>query len=174
MYFFFNFNFFFKDLFKFFGFVFGFLEIFEIFGFFLSLGIPFNLTKVTTKSYQGYYWAQKIVKNGPKQHNKLLFLPKGQKKASAKGQSHPQELEVGPHSGPYLLVKVKLLKKIVYKESTFFLSKWKSFQIFLTAVDRLFFSVGAILKHFEKAHKLFYVKTNFDFNQVIFHLDNLK
>ena len=31
------------------------------------------------------------------------------KKTSAKGQSSPQELEVGPHSGPYLLVLSKMI-----------------------------------------------------------------
>ena len=36
------------------------------------------------------------------------LLPKGQKKALAKGRSPPQELEVGPRSGPYLLVAIKL------------------------------------------------------------------
>ena len=35
------------------------------------------------------------------------FLPKGQKKASVKGQSPPQELDVGPRSGPYPLVFYK-------------------------------------------------------------------
>ena len=32
------------------------------------------------------------------------FFARMAKKASVKGQSPPQELEVGPHSGPYLLV----------------------------------------------------------------------
>ena len=32
------------------------------------------------------------------------FLAQRAKKASAEGQSSPQELEVGPRSGPYLLV----------------------------------------------------------------------
>jgi hypothetical protein len=31
-------------------------------------------------------------------------MPEGQKKASAEGRSHPQELEEGPRSGPHLLV----------------------------------------------------------------------
>ena len=50
-------------------------------------------------------------KMGLKSIIRSLSLPKGQKKASAKGQSHPQELEVGPHSGPYLLVDVKQIRK---------------------------------------------------------------
>ena len=61
----------------------------EIFGFFwifvLFLGIPFKITKVTTKSYQGYYWAPKTTKNGPKQHNKLSFFAWRAKKASTEG-----------------------------------------------------------------------------------------
>ena len=54
-----------------------------------------------TSSYQGYYWTPKMALNGPKQHNRLFFCPKGQKSL---GRSPPQELEVGPRSGPYLLV----------------------------------------------------------------------
>ena len=94
-------------------FIFRFLYIyiyifFSFSDFFCFFGIPFKVTKVTTKSYQGYYCAPKIAKNGPKQHNRLLLLPKGQTKALTKGQSPPQELEVGPHSGPYLLVALIL------------------------------------------------------------------
>ena len=29
--------------------------------------------------YHGYYWTPKIAKNGPKQHKKLFFCPKGKK-----------------------------------------------------------------------------------------------
>ena len=76
------------------------------FGFFCFFGISFKVTNVTTKSYQGYYWTPKIAKNGPKQHNKLFFARRA-KKASAEGRSPPQELEVGPRSGPYLLVILK-------------------------------------------------------------------
>ena len=35
------------------------------------------------------------------------FFARRAKKASAEGQSPPQELEVGPRSGPYLLVFLK-------------------------------------------------------------------
>ena len=35
---------------------------------------------------------------------KALFLHEGKKKASAEGRRPPQDLEVGPRSGPYLLV----------------------------------------------------------------------
>ena len=55
-----------------------------------------KVTKVTSGHKNRQKW--------PKQHNKLFFLPEVQKKASAEGQSPPQELEVGPRSGPYLLV----------------------------------------------------------------------
>ena len=73
--------------------------------------ICFEIIKVTTKNYQGYYWAAKIAKNGPKQHNKLpFFCPKGKQSL---GQSLPQELEVGPRSGPCLLVQGK---EITHKE----------------------------------------------------------
>ena len=45
----------------------------------------------------------KIAKNVQKQHIKLFFCPKGKKSL---GRSPPQELEVGPRSGPYFLVGV--------------------------------------------------------------------
>ena len=73
------------------------------FGFFCFFGISFKVTNVTTKSYQGYYWTPKIAKNGPKQHNKLFFARRA-KKASDEGRNPPQELEIGPRSGPYVLV----------------------------------------------------------------------
>ena len=65
------------------------------FFFFFGGGIPFKVTKVTTKSYQGYYWIPKIAKNWPKQHNKPFFCPKGTKsfgqrpKPSAGARSRP-------------------------------------------------------------------------------------
>ena len=96
---FFSFNFlnFFLD---FLDFYFCFLDFFLIFLDFLVLFILIKVIKVTTKSYQGDYWATKIAKNRPKQHNKLSFFARRAKKASAEGQS-PE----GPRSGPYLLVK---------------------------------------------------------------------
>ena len=59
------------------------------FGFFCFLEILFKVTKVTkvTKSYQGYYWAPTIAKNGQKQHNKLSFLLEGQKKPRSKDEA---------------------------------------------------------------------------------------
>ena len=63
--FFFNFSIF-LIFFLFFFLIFGLFEIFEFFWFFFGGGIPFKFAKVTTKSYQGYYWAPKIAKNGSK------------------------------------------------------------------------------------------------------------
>ena len=60
------------------------------------------LFKVTTKSDQGYYWTPKIGQNSIIRS----FLAQRAKKASDEGRSPPQELEVGPRSGPYLLVFV--------------------------------------------------------------------
>ena len=68
--------------------------------------VPFKVTKVSTKSSQGFYWTPKMAKNEPKQHNKL-FYSLWAKKATAEGRSPPQELEVGPRSGPYVLVLVE-------------------------------------------------------------------
>ena len=56
-----------------------FSKIFEMFfflDFFVFFVIPFKVTKVTTKRYQGYYWTPNIAKNMPKQHNKILFCQK--------------------------------------------------------------------------------------------------
>ena len=89
----------FLDLFKFFRFLWIFFGIFLLF-----FSVPFKVTKVTTKCYHGYNWTPKIAKNGPKQHKELFFCQKGKKSL---GQSPPQELEVGPRSGPYLLVHIK-------------------------------------------------------------------
>ena len=69
-----------SNLWNFLGFLWFFFWIFS--GFFLLLFfwfllILFKITKVTTKSYQGYYWTAKMAWNGSKQHNKLFFSPKG-------------------------------------------------------------------------------------------------
>ena len=82
-------------------------RFFEIFWIFLNCIYSFQSCKVTTKSYQGYSWTPQMAKNGTKQHNKLLFCPKG-KRALAERQSPAQELEVGPRSGPYLPVFIIL------------------------------------------------------------------
>ena len=80
-----NFFLIFGDNYEFLDFFSSFLWIFFLFFFW----ILFKVTKDTTESYQGYYWAPTIAKNGLKLHNKLS------KKASAEGQSPSQELEVG-------------------------------------------------------------------------------
>ena len=71
--------------------------------------IPYKVNKVTTKSYQGYYWTQKNAEFGPKQHNKPFFFL--QKKALTEGKSPPQDLKEGPRSGLYLLVYLTERKK---------------------------------------------------------------
>ena len=90
---------------------FGFLIFFEIFLFFCWIFIGFlgflskflrlllKVTKVTT----GH---QKLPKMG---RNSIIssFFAQRAKRASAEGWSPPQELEVGPRSGPYLLVFFK-------------------------------------------------------------------
>ena len=97
----------FLDYFWIFWIIFGFfldfflLFLFFFYGFFSKLlWLLLKITKVTTGHQK---W--------PKQHNKLFFAQKT-KKASAEGPSPPQELEVGPRSGPYLLVSMK--KKKIY------------------------------------------------------------
>ena len=60
------------------------------------LRLLLKVTKVTTQH-------QKWPKMGQNSKIGSLFARRG-KKASAEGQSPPQELEVGPRSGPYLLV----------------------------------------------------------------------
>ena len=89
------------------SFVFGWIfEFFEIFlDFFWFLWIPYKGTKVTTKSYQGYYWKPKIAKIVAKQHNNnVFFFARRAKKSLAIGRSPPQEPEEGLRNGPYLLV----------------------------------------------------------------------
>ena len=66
----------------------------------------------------------KVTKNGPKQHNKPFFCPK---KAMPEGQSPPQELEVGPHSGPYLLVIIICgLILLMVREGSNYVLQWCS------------------------------------------------
>ena len=67
-----------------------------------------NFAEVPSKSYQGYYWTPKRPKIG--QNSKIdSFLPVGQNKPLAEGRSPPQELKIGPRSGPYPLVKTKII-----------------------------------------------------------------
>ena len=83
----------------------NFLNFLKFFGFFLDffgflrflsklLRLLLKVTKVTT----GH---QKMPKMG---QNSIISSFFARKKASAEGRSPPQELEVGPRSGPYLLV----------------------------------------------------------------------
>ena len=84
-----------------------FLKFFEIFGFSLDFSgffvIPFKVTKVTTKVTKVTTGHQKLPKMG-QNSNIIPFLPEGQKNL---GRSRPQDLEVGPSSGPYFLVRGK-------------------------------------------------------------------
>ena len=61
------------------------------------LRLLLKVTKVTT----GY---QKLPKMGKKNNIISSFFARRTDKASAEGRCPPQELEVGPRSGPYLLV----------------------------------------------------------------------
>ena len=61
-----------------FWFILDFLAFFWVFFLRIFL-VSFKVTKVTTKFYHSYYWTPKITKNGPKQHKKLFFCPKGVK-----------------------------------------------------------------------------------------------
>ena len=74
--------------------IWGFFMNFCIFfGFSDFFCLDFLLPKVTKVSTDHRKLPKK---NGPKQHNKLFFV---RTTVSSKGQSPPQELEVGPHSG---------------------------------------------------------------------------
>ena len=86
----------------------NFLKFLDFFGFFLDFFFGFLLklimlllkvTKVTTEH-------QQLPKMG---QNSIItsFCAQRAKKPSAEGRSPPQELEIGPHSGPYLLVEIK-------------------------------------------------------------------
>ena len=89
-----------------------FFGLFGFFGRFLDFGIFWNcldfffviVTNVTTKCYHGYYWTPKMGQNSIKSS----FF------ASAEGRSPPQELEVGPSSGPYLLVTINSNVDLVF------------------------------------------------------------
>ena len=65
------------------------------------------------KSYFGYYWTPKWSKISQNSIISSFFWPEGQKKSSTEGKSPPQELEVGPRSGPYLLVWVMKQKVVI-------------------------------------------------------------
>ena len=86
-------------LLDFFGFLF-YLNFYGLFGFFFKL---MRLLLKVTKGTTGHQKWPKIGKN----RKKAFFLPEGHQKPLDKGQSPPQELEVGPSRWPYLLVKYK-------------------------------------------------------------------
>ena len=71
-----------------------------------------NVTMVTT----GH---QKLPKMGQNSIKSFFFALRA-KKALAEGRSPPQDLEVGPRSGPYLLVyDIYALCNISYTENSF-------------------------------------------------------
>ena len=74
----------------------------------MLLRLLLKVTHVTT----GH---QKLPKMG---QNSIIrsFFARRAKKASAEGQSPPQELEVGPRSGPYLLVII-IIFVLIYSSS---------------------------------------------------------
>ena len=86
----------------FFGF-WDFLKFFEIFWIFLDFFFWLLLLKLLLKVTKVTTGHQKLPKMG---QNSILrsFLARRAKKASAEGRSPPQELEVSPRSGLYLLV----------------------------------------------------------------------
>ena len=74
---------------------------FVLFGIFSKLlRILLKVSRVTTEHQKWPKMNQNSIKSS-------LFAQRA-KKASAEGQSLPQELEVGPRSGPYLIVIYKL------------------------------------------------------------------
>ena len=75
----------------------------NFFGFFWIFWIVIKFTKVTIKSYPGYYWTPKM------DRNRIIrtFFDR-EKKSMSKGRSPPQELEVGPRSGQYILVSFNI------------------------------------------------------------------
>ena len=104
----------FLDFLDFFGFL-DFLKFLDFFGFFLDffgfLGFLSKLLRLLLKVTKVTIGHQKLPKMG--QNSKIsTFFARRAKKASAEGRSPPQELEVGPRSGPYLLVLLILKKWI--------------------------------------------------------------
>ena len=78
------------------------------FGFFLKLlMLLLKITEVTT----GH---QKLPKVGQNSIRRSFFARRA-KKASSGGRSPPQELEVGPRSGPYILVYIKIKLKYIIR-----------------------------------------------------------
>ena len=65
------------------------------------------VTKVTTGHQKWPKMGQNSIRSS--------FFARRAKKASAEGRSPPQELEVGPRSGPYLLVYIKVKTQMLKK-----------------------------------------------------------
>ena len=82
-------------------------SVYHIFCVFFSLPKLFSLLIKVSKVTNEYQKGPKMVKN---HHNGPFFFPKG-KNTSALGQSSLQELEVGPHSEPYLLVLIQYFSR---------------------------------------------------------------
>ena len=82
---------------------FGFLDFSIFFRFFVFLGFLSKLLMLLLKVTKVTTGHQKLPKMG---QNIIIssFFAQRAKKASTKGRSPPQELDVGPRSGPYLLV----------------------------------------------------------------------
>ena len=75
--------------------------------FFCFLWIPYKVTKVTTNvTTENQEW----LKMGQNSIIRSFYCPKGKKSL---GRSPPQELEVGPRSGPYLQVIIIEIVEIV-------------------------------------------------------------
>ena len=138
------------DFLVFFGFFGFFLDFFWFFGCFLDFGIFWNflkflgfflfviVTNVTTKFYHGYYWTPKMGQNSIKSS----FFAQRAKKASTEGRSPPQELEVGPRSGPYLLVSPKQnIFQSFFRHEDLSIS-WSRFLDFLTIFDNFSIFLG--------------------------------
>ena len=86
--------------------VFGlFFFIFLFYFFFYIVLVIFKVTVVTTKSYRGTTEHQKWPKISTNSVKNICFFPRSPKKASTRGRSPPQVLEVSLRSGLYLLVK---------------------------------------------------------------------
>ena len=83
--------------------IFGFIFLFFL-DFFLLLLLKLLMLLLNVTTGKCYYWTPQSTKMGQNSIKSNFFAQRA-KKASAKGQSPPQELEVGPRSGPYLLVE---------------------------------------------------------------------
>ena len=109
----------------------------NLFGNFLDFFVVVIVTNVTTKCYHGYYWTPKMGQNSIKSS----FFTRRAKKASAEGRSPPQELEVGPRSGPYLLV---ILESCILDINSFNVALWLKAKFFSQYTEHSIFALGSI------------------------------